>query len=208
MYGVSSTVLDSDSRGRHVFLGLIEYDGMRVCVKDVFESNKQHKDMRRRLFRLNVSHKSKQLLPGTLLYVAVKECHHDGRVDKYCEPCLPPGTHFDGVPSIDDMIVSVPGDALAASYGLAASFFLDPAFSTDVMDEVNFFLENPGLDDPSLADLTDVPFVTIDGEHSKDLDQALFVRTPKETDPHPEAQWVVYYALADASYYVRPGSAL
>ena len=34
-------------------------------------------------------------------------------------------------------------------------------------------LARPGIDDPALVDLTSLPFVTIDNEDSKDLDQAL-----------------------------------
>jgi ribonuclease R len=59
----------------------------------------------------------------------------------------------------------------------------------------------PDTDDPALIDLTALPFVTIDEVSSRDLDQAVFVRA--EGDGH-----VLYYAIADASYFVRPGSAL
>jgi len=61
--------------------------------------------------------------------------------------------------------------------------------------------ENPGLDDPALEDLTALPFVTIDNPGSRDLDQALLI----ERDG---ADFRIRYALADASHYVRPGSAL
>jgi ribonuclease R len=62
-------------------------------------------------------------------------------------------------------------------------------------------VNNPGVDDPSLVDRTQTPFVTIDGEHSKDLDQAIFVSSTA-------AGYLVEYAIADAAFYVRPGSAL
>ncbi|MFH1464010.1 MAG: RNB domain-containing ribonuclease [Pseudomonadota bacterium] len=59
----------------------------------------------------------------------------------------------------------------------------------------------PGIDDPALTDLTELPFVTIDYAHSLDLDQALHIA--------PEgAGWRLRYALADAAWYVRPGTAL
>ena len=54
---------------------------------------------------------------------------------------------------------------------------------------------------PLLVDRTAMPFVTIDNAYSKDLDQAVFVE--REGDG-----FVVAYAIADASFYVRPGSAL
>ena len=61
---------------------------------------------------------------------------------------------------------------------------------------------SPGIDDPSLDDLTHLPFVTIDEPHSKDLDQALFVES------RSAGGWTVWYAIADAAYYAPPGTAL
>ncbi len=59
----------------------------------------------------------------------------------------------------------------------------------------------PGIDDPALVDRTDLPFVTIDEVHSKDLDQALVVEQLEEG-------WRAWYAVADAAHFVRKGSAL
>ena len=84
---------------------------------------------------------------------------------------------------------------------LARSFSLTTEFSDAVMVEVQRCLAEPGLDDPALVDATERPFVTIDNEDSRDLDQALFIEARGEGH-------VVHYALADASYYVRPGSRL
>jgi len=72
----------------------------------------------------------------------------------------------------------------------------------EVHAEAAHFAANPGIDDPELVDLRHLPFVTIDARTSKDLDQALFLA------PHEDGHVSVYYALADAAYYVRPGSAL
>jgi ribonuclease R len=69
------------------------------------------------------------------------------------------------------------------------------------MEEVAALVADPGIDDVSLRDLTHLPFCTIDEPTSKDLDQALFV----ETSPRG---WVVWYAIADAAWFVRPGTAL
>jgi len=69
------------------------------------------------------------------------------------------------------------------------------------LQESQYWLEHTGLDDPELTDLTTLPFVTIDNPDSRDLDQALLI----EKD---DSGYRVRYALADASYYVRPGSAL
>ncbi len=78
---------------------------------------------------------------------------------------------------------------------------LTVAFSDAIAEEVSQLEQHPGFDDPTLEDLTHLPFVTIDGASSLDLDQAAYVTRDAEG-------FVVYYALADASYYVRPGTAL
>ena len=67
--------------------------------------------------------------------------------------------------------------------------------------ETQHWLENTGLDDPELIDLTKLPFVTIDNPDSRDLDQALLIEKV-------ESGYRVRYALSDAAYYIRPGSAL
>lgn len=78
---------------------------------------------------------------------------------------------------------------------------IHPFFSKDVLREVEVITENPGIDDPLLTDYTALPFVTIDNDGSKDLDQALYVEKNI-------TGYTIYYAIADASYYVKPGSAL
>lgn len=85
--------------------------------------------------------------------------------------------------------------------GVAKALQLEIDFPADVMAETEALLEAPGIDDPSLIDRTAWPFVTIDGATSKDLDQALFI----ERDV---TGYLVAYAIADAAFYVRPGSAL
>ena len=77
---------------------------------------------------------------------------------------------------------------------------LRPPADPEVDAEVAAWMASPGLDD-GLADETAVPYVTIDNEGSRDLDQALHVA--READG-----FTLRYALADASYYARPGTAL
>ena len=81
---------------------------------------------------------------------------------------------------------------------------LDPQFPQQVLREVEAITQDPGIDDPRLDDLTALPFVTIDYERSRDLDQALHIARVNKG----RARYLVRYALADAAYYVRPGSAL
>lgn len=50
-------------------------------------------------------------------------------------------------------------------------------------------------------DRTDIEFLTIDPEGSRDLDQALHI----ERDPDVEGGFVVHYAIADVAAFVKPG---
>ncbi|MBK8936183.1 MAG: RNB domain-containing ribonuclease [Polyangiaceae bacterium] len=67
--------------------------------------------------------------------------------------------------------------------------------------EVRAFGANSGIDAPGLEDLTALPFVTIDGPTSKDLDQAIFVK-------RSGSSYGVWYALADAAHFVPTSGAL
>lgn len=94
-----------------------------------------------------------------------------------------------------------PKTGRAALYRIAAEAGLDPFFSDEVEEETRAVLAQPGIDDAGLLDLASIPFVTIDGERSRDLDQAVHV----ERSPNG---FVVHYALADAAHFVSRGSAL
>lgn len=100
-----------------------------------------------------------------------------------------------------ESLIAKSGTALAQMVRLAAGVGLNPLFPPDVEREAEAHCCDPRIDDASLDDLTALPFVTIDYESSRDLDQALFIE-------ERSAGYRVYYALADASFYVRPGSAL
>jgi len=108
-------------------------------------------------------------------------------------------------------ILATPGSANAHIYNLLEKFDLDPYFPPACEEEAIAWQDNPGLDDKALEDLTHLPFVTIDNTDSRDLDQAVYVEytdTPDDATDGQRDQATVYYALADASYYVKPGSAL
>ncbi len=55
-------------------------------------------------------------------------------------------------------------------------------------------------------DLRDTPFVTIDPADARDHDDAVWAT--RDTSPDNEGGYVVIVAIADVSYYVRPGTAL
>ncbi len=91
--------------------------------------------------------------------------------------------------------------AFAALERIASHHDLTPEFPPDVEEEVAELLRNPGVSDGSLQNLTDAPFVTIDHAESRDLDQAVAVATSPNG-------FEISYAIADAAWYVRPGTAL
>jgi ribonuclease R len=91
-----------------------------------------------------------------------------------------------------------PRDTIRA---IAAEGGVSLAFSEAAQHEVQTIEADPGIEDPELADLGELPFVTIDYPDSRDLDQAIHIE-------RRDGGYLVRYALADASYYVRPGSAL
>lgn len=96
-----------------------------------------------------------------------------------------------------------PGSGRAALYRIAAENGLEPFFGDDVLAETDVIATRPGLDDGALDDLTALPFVTIDGPTTRDLDQAVLVERPAG-----ERGFVVHYALADAAHFAPRGSAL
>ncbi|MEM7250627.1 MAG: RNB domain-containing ribonuclease [Pseudomonadota bacterium] len=90
---------------------------------------------------------------------------------------------------------------------LAARHDVQPDYPPSVLSAATAWNDDPGINDPTLVDLTNLPFVTIDNEDSRDLDQAVWVGDGRQAKA-PDAQFCVFYALADASHYVRPGEPL
>ena len=79
---------------------------------------------------------------------------------------------------------------------------LPNTFSEEVLQEVKVFSEDSILDQATKRkDLRDLPFVTIDGEDAKDFDDAVY-------SEKLDNGWKLYVAIADVSFYVRPGTAL
>ena len=55
-------------------------------------------------------------------------------------------------------------------------------------------------------DLRSIPLVTIDGEDARDFDDAVWCEA--DPDPKNKGGWHIIVAIADVSWYVRPGSPL
>lgn len=70
--------------------------------------------------------------------------------------------------------------------------------------------ESEKLSEPDISegreDLRHIPFVTIDGADARDFDDAVFAEL--DDNPKNDGGWKIAVAIADVSYYVRPGSAL
>lgn len=103
--------------------------------------------------------------------------------------------------SLEYVPIAAPGSALAGVYALAAKRGLSPFHPPEVVDEAAEVVADPGISDRALESLTRLPFVTIDEDRSRDLDQALFVERRGRG-------FKVWYAIADPSWSVRPGTAL
>ncbi|MCR4665927.1 MAG: VacB/RNase II family 3'-5' exoribonuclease [Desulfovibrio sp.] len=73
--------------------------------------------------------------------------------------------------------------------------FLRTAFSSQLIDSLNGFLEKRSGAPSGHQDLRDMLFVTIDGADARDFDDAIFVRKMK-------SQWKLFVAIADVTYYV------
>lgn len=76
-------------------------------------------------------------------------------------------------------------------------------FPSDALHQADTAEAAPMLD---REDLRDTPLVTIDGADARDFDDAVWAEA--DTDPKNEGGWHTIVAIADVSWYVRPGSAL
>lgn len=103
-------------------------------------------------------------------------------------------------------VMEILGDHMAPGMEISVSIRnheLPYIWPEDVLTEASRFASTVGEDSiGGREDLRHLPFVTIDGDDAKDFDDAVYC-VPRE-----KGGWTLYVAIADVSYYVRPGSAL
>lgn len=103
-------------------------------------------------------------------------------------------------------VVEVLGDHMAPGMEIEIALRehdLPYQWSTEVEEEVSYIADE--VEDEaklSRVDLRDLPLVTIDGEDARDFDDAVYCQ------PEKSGGWRLWVAIADVSYYVRPGTAL
>lgn len=105
------------------------------------------------------------------------------------------------------------GSVLHEIYELSERCGLEFGFDEGVEGETEELIGKP-IDFTGCEDFTDVPFVTVDGAGTRDLDQALYVgaredaRNSHVAKVFDETAYIVWYAIADASWFVRPNTSL
>ena len=111
-------------------------------------------------------------------------------------------------PRITARVVQRLGDPFAPrSFSLIAihQHGIPDSFAQDTLDEAERMARRP-LDESAREDLTDVPIVAIDPADARDHDDAVWAAP--DDDPANAGGWKAIVAIADVSFYVRPGGAL
>ena len=103
-------------------------------------------------------------------------------------------------------VIEVLGDHMAPGMEIEIALRehdLPYQWSSEVEEEVSHIADEVE-DEAKLprVDLRGLPLVTIDGEDARDFDDAVYCR------PEQSGGWRLWVAIADVSYYVRPGTAL
>lgn len=103
-------------------------------------------------------------------------------------------------------VVEVLGDHLAAGMEIQVAIHnhdIPNEWSDAVHQEIGELAPEVREEDKlNRIDLRDLPFVTIDGEDARDFDDAVYAEKKRL------GGWRLWVAIADVSYYVRPGTAL
>jgi ribonuclease R len=99
-------------------------------------------------------------------------------------------------------IIQILGDELASGMETEVAVRahnLPNVWSSTVLDEIKIFTDQ--IPSEGREDLRQTPLVTIDGDDSRDFDDAVYC------EPHGKG-WRLLVAIADVSHYVKPDSAL
>lgn len=103
-------------------------------------------------------------------------------------------------------IVEVLGESMAPGMEVdiaLRTFDIPHEWPAEVNEKVKELTEEvPEEAKKGRVDLRELPLITIDGEDARDFDDAVYC------ERKPSGGWRLWVAIADVSYYVRPGSAL
>jgi ribonuclease R len=110
----------------------------------------------------------------------------------------------DGAPATVHAELAHARSPQARTWAIAGAEKLDANFSPRCQTEATALAaaQPTSLADRSLVDLSKKPFFAIDNPGSTDIDQAMLL------EKRPDGGYVISYALADASHYIKPGMAL
>ena len=102
------------------------------------------------------------------------------------------------MPARHSLVEEMPADLREGVEKLRTALAVPASFPDDVVAEAERAASGVALPE---RDLTDVPFVTIDPEGARDLDQAVHLERSGEG-------YLVRYAIADVAAFVAPGGAI
>src|SRR3989344_1491205 len=130
--------------------------------------------------------------------------HQGAKVGQFVEVEITRQPDFHRPP--EGKVIDILGDELTPGMEVELairSHNLPYEWPKEVVQESRRF--HPTLEEHDYAgrkDLRALPLVTIDGEDAKDFDDAVYA------EPSPHEGWRLIVAIADVSFYVKPGSAL
>ncbi|WP_238559177.1 VacB/RNase II family 3'-5' exoribonuclease [Marinimicrobium sp. LS-A18] len=110
--------------------------------------------------------------------------------------------HHDGKAQVTILsAIGKPGEPGVESRYITAKFELPTDWSDKARDQAQAINLTPITADDHQEDLTDRPFVTIDAETTRDMDDAVYLEAREDG-------WDLWVAIADPSRYIEPGTPL